>query len=108
MKDLIEELRLRHANVNGADTRIKEPFVGPTIFLEAANAIEQLMQERDKARRIFCAMIATGNFNARDPSYCLDAAAHIAKTNGWDCMDELIAQNQGVHVYDRNIAEDLT
>lgn len=107
MKDLIEELRLRHAALNGLDHRIEEP-VGPTIFLEAANAIEQLMQERDKARRIFCAMIATGNFNARDPSHCLDAAAHIAKTNGWDCMDELIRQNEGVHVYDRNIAEDLT
>ena len=84
MKDLIEELRLRHAILNGADPRIKEPFVGPTIFLEAANAIEQLMQERDEARREVCALFVAGDFSVHENV----TKDHVAFERGWDCFKE--------------------
>jgi|694.fasta_scaffold13899_10 hypothetical protein len=40
--DIVTELRQRHANVTGIDTRITTPIVGPTIFSQAADEIERL------------------------------------------------------------------
>jgi hypothetical protein len=48
--DIVTELRQRHANVTGIDTRITTPIVGPTIFSQAADAIERLRKERDEAK----------------------------------------------------------
>jgi hypothetical protein len=48
--DIVTELRQRHANVTGIDTRITTPIAGPTIFSQAADAIERLRKERDEAK----------------------------------------------------------
>lgn len=50
--DIVTELRQRHANVTGIDTRITTPIVGPTIFSQAADEIERLRAERDALWRL--------------------------------------------------------
>lgn len=110
MKDIVEELRARHARLTGGDPRITEPFVGKTMFTEAADEIERLRneldgtqlayrgasydrdrmrKERDTIRRTFCLMIASGDWNIRDGSTAFRIGAeHVAELNNWDCFKE--------------------
>lgn len=48
--DIVTDLRQRHANVTGNDTRITTPIVGPTIFSHAADEIERLRSRLDEER----------------------------------------------------------
>ena len=41
-RDIVTELRHRHANVTGIDPRITTPIVGQTIFSQAAEEIDRL------------------------------------------------------------------
>jgi hypothetical protein len=53
--------------------------LAPSIMLEAADAIERLIAERDEARRMYCGRVS------RDVP--LDAFG-IAKNHGWHCFPQ--------------------
>lgn len=102
MKDIVEVLRARHANVTGNDPRITHPIVGPTVFLEAADEIERLRNELDAARLAYRgASYDRDRMRAeRDEArreVCMAEANHLptmadprreAKRRGWDCFKE--------------------
>lgn len=50
--DIVTDLRQRHANVTGIDTRITTPIVGPTIFSQAADEIERLRKELEESNSL--------------------------------------------------------
>jgi hypothetical protein len=53
--------------------------LAPSIMLEAADAIERLIAERDEARRMYCGRVS------RDVQ---PDAFDIAKDHGWDCFPQ--------------------
>jgi hypothetical protein len=56
-----------------------DPIKGPTMFSEAADAIERLIAERDDARREVCDWC--GLFTNESPQL-------VATKNKWDCFKE--------------------
>ena len=110
MNDIVNTLRQRHHNVTGGNPLIK-PLVGPTMFSEAANEIEnlrkernaarglrdelramvtKLIAERDEARRIALALQVQLQQVVPGPKYesPADTARRIAEERGWDCFEE--------------------
>jgi hypothetical protein len=97
--DIVTELRQRHANVTGIDTRITTPIVGPTIFSQAADEIERLRNERNafEAERDELIRISNKLNRERDEArreVCeADTDTHgaallEAERRGWDCFKE--------------------
>jgi hypothetical protein len=56
--------------------------LAPSIMLEAADAIERLIAERDEARREVCEMRSE---ELVDP---ITSPKQIAQQRGWDCFKE--------------------
>lgn len=102
MKDIVEVLRARHANVTGNDPRITQPIVGPTVFLEAADEIERLRNELDGAQLAYRGAcydrdLIKSERDAARREVCNNEANHLptmadpymeAKRRGWDCFKE--------------------
>ena len=53
-------------------------------FENAIEAIEQLIKERDEARRLHCHMSAQFMYKSVE----LDTAKHVANSKGWDCYEK--------------------
>ena len=50
----------------------------------ASDTIEQLIKERDEARRLHCHMSAQFLYKSVE----LDTAKHVANSKGWDCFEK--------------------
>lgn len=83
MNDLVTRLRRL------ADTRRRGHSVHPDVLREAANAIDNLTDERDQARREYCFAFAELTTEPTwEPPTREQAAKRIAKKRGWDCFKE--------------------
>ena len=99
MNDIVNTLRQRHHNVTGGNPLIK-PLVGPTMFSEAANEIENLRKERnaarglrDELRAMVTKLIAERDEARREVCVWqgLDTGStplDTATVRGWDCFNE--------------------
>jgi hypothetical protein len=76
-KDIVNELRVRAAieQING------------TIFERAADEIERLRAERDKARQMVCCTALPADYKDWKPSDVDYAVKLIADQEGWDCFN---------------------
>ena len=70
--DIARELRTRAA---------VEQIPG-TIFERAADEIERVRDERDEARRLYCAAV-----EEMERGLSNDSRRDVAKARGWDCYD---------------------
>ena len=70
--DIARELRTRAA---------VEQIPG-TIFERAADEIERVRDERDEARRLYCAAV-----EEMERGLSNDSRMDVAKARGWDCYD---------------------
>jgi len=71
MKDIVTQLR---AN---------SECLAPSIMLEAADTIERLREERDRARRTLCQVLVLTR-----PPGSKQGERGFAKEMGWDCYKE--------------------
>lgn len=89
--DLVAELRARHANVTGNDSRITQPIVGATIFLEAADEIERLRGMLEVQNEMVKHYVLERDEARRELSELMGGTAEkqwYANRRGWDCFKE--------------------
>ena len=91
--DIVTELRQRHANVTGIDTRITTPIVGPTIFSQAADEIERLRNTRDALEAERDELIRIANKMTRERDEARLQTRRIL--NEIDCRIEHGAESSG-------------